>query len=116
MNVDAFWHPSMNCTRGSGGFVAFSRQLPLRIWLRWHGAGPHIVGSLLALICVIGAWFGALETVLRQHFDAWWWVVVVATYAVGWLLTGLVLRPFQQSWESAYFPRLDAAAERWLAL
>src|SRR5262249_608978 len=31
-------------------------------------------------------------------------------------LTGLVLRPFQQSWESAYFPRLDAAAERWLAL
>ena len=95
-----------------------------RAWLRWFGSGPNIVGASLALVCVIGALLGMMETKLRLRFDTWWWVVVVAAYWAGWLLTSIVIWLIRQitgnqktrsnqetdrSWVTTVYRRLDTA-------
>ncbi|MDP9795410.1 hypothetical protein J2S43_003922 [Catenuloplanes nepalensis] len=53
--------------------------------IRWFSARPHLVGSSVALLLVIAAGQGVLETLLRPHFNGATLVAVLLFgYAVGW--------------------------------
>ena len=78
------------------------------LWPRWFGSRPHLVGAAVALLLVGAALLGVLETLLRPHFG-FWWVVVLAGYLVGWLLTSVVMWRFRRgagarSWVSTVLP------------
>ncbi|MBL7255798.1 hypothetical protein [Paractinoplanes lichenicola] len=86
-----------------------------RYGARWLGSRPHLVGAAVALVLVVAALLGVLETFLRPNFGLWP-SVVIAGYLAGWLLTGLVLwlpgRGFRKgvtprSWLGIVLPELD---------
>lgn len=109
-----------NCTRFSGESVAASKPQRLaRFWLRYFSSGPHLVGSTATLFWVTVTALGVVETYLHQSLIPWWWLwwlIVLVTYAIGWLLTGFRLRSRSRSWAEICFPQLDDSAQKRLAL
>ncbi|MBU2666990.1 hypothetical protein KOI35_26105 [Actinoplanes bogorensis] len=80
-----------------------------RFWLRWFGSRPHLVGAGVALLLIVAALLGVLETLLRPHFGIWW-LVVLAGYVVGWFLTGVVM------WLPGHVIRKDVAPRGWASI
>ncbi|WP_433360858.1 hypothetical protein ACQPZX_27445 [Actinoplanes sp. CA-142083] len=97
--------------------VTSDRPVVSALWLRWFGSRPHLVGAAVALLLVVAALLGVLETLLRPHFGVWW-LVVIAGYVVGWWLTSIAMwlpgrvrkNVPRRSWGSTVLPVLDSSA------
>jgi hypothetical protein len=90
-------------------------QRPVRLWLRYTGSTPHVVGAGAALLVVLATLLGVTETLLRAQFPSRWQLAVLAAYLLAGLVSALLGRLRRPSWSAVLLPRLDPSVEPWLA-